>query len=279
MFSYSCRQYILACGLFALSIPASAATTLLFDVAAERYTARTTSAWAPLGEQWVAEGGEYRFQLAVTLNELAYQFIDYEIPPENGYVNYSRIGSVPLIAVAGGISDEIGSFTASSSVTANASSFGEGFFNEYSIGSRPPFNSLRFTNSVVDRNVLGTDSNGMERVYVYEENLSLTRASDGPLSNSNVPSFSDYLSLIRNHVDQQNAYYFEHEVFEGIDECTVDACGSGYAGYALEATGFRYAGTATLVGVSEVPLPAAAWLYFSALAVLGYSRRKAAALR
>ena len=65
-----------------------------------------------------------------------------------------------------------------------------------------------------------------------------------------------------------------------LDECLVDVgiCYVNVSGGApmFGGSGVRYAGTATLVGISQVPLPASAWLMFSALGALFITARRRA---
>lgn len=267
----------LAICLSAMSNLAYSTTVLTFQVSADRQVASYDG-----GLQWLSTGSE-TFTFTVTLDGSQYS-VDNTIPP--GYeslVESSQIGLVPSTAIAGASADEIADFRANSQVSPAAVHQAAGKAELAESQTLGNLQTLAFRDSLTESRQIGettVQNNGFESVrqYSYQETLSISHNIDASLAVADISDFDGFIDLVLSLEGVSDAFRFNHQVLETDDICVPNfqLCESELLGTppAYSSDGLRYVGNATLVSVSEVPLPASVWLFASALGGLALRRAR-----
>lgn len=265
---------ILAC----ITLPAQAATSLIFDVTAQRSVQGPGN-----GEEWLNTGGPSQFQFTVVLDDGQYSYSD-EISAGIPF-DYERDGVAPIASTAGQSVDDISSFKQNLNVVANTPD--SSFSRISTSGTNSGFHTqnIRIQQSTAASTEIGHPYQAtyplgtftVAQHSLFNESLSLTEAR-GPDVDGIAPSLEDYLQNWDTFNGSLDAFDFRHSASTYIDECLAgnsNLCASNLFGQPRQGqAGVRYIGSATLVGISEVPLPAAAWLFISALCGLGLLKRQ-----
>ncbi|WP_145999266.1 VPLPA-CTERM sorting domain-containing protein [Oceanicoccus sp. KOV_DT_Chl] len=257
--------------LSTFSINALGLTTLVFNVSAEVSRANYTG-----GLQWTATNNT-AFQFTVVYDESLYS-VSTEVPP--AYVNFIdsvNEGSVVINSMSGASIDAANNIGQQQGVTptrtggvylADSSAFGSSL---NSLG----FKSTYRTNTQSD--VYISEGEQMYQQYNLDNVMSLNFAAPSLPVSTDISTANHFLALLQAQENIDGAFTFRHEVTETLDECSImlGFCyGDIYNEPLLGGDGIRYQGSATLVSVSQVPVPAAVWLFGSALIGLTGIKRK-----
>lgn len=270
--------------------PIWAATTLLFDVSGQRSERQfgTTTSTVPTGA--------FSFQLSVSLDDGGYTFsdmlppdLDY-IPPE--WVDYTYDGHPIINNIASPSLDQTEQFAQSHGMDTLYGINPTSSDNYLSYARFMESSFLGFSEQVIAFNKTRTEQRltpdpnfppiGTREFFKadsFRDRMSLEYEYDQPQPGLDISSFDAYIATLQGLIGEQDAFSFEHSAYYGetvfCDDSTTTFCDIGiyepYYGSAL----LEFNGTATLVGISEVPLPAAAWLFLTALGGLGiYGRAR-----
>lgn len=247
----------------------SLATTLVFNVNAER---SESSAQTVL--DWQATGS-YNFQLSVEIDENGYTYTS-EAPQVYASADYYHEGNAPIASLKGESIDDINAFKTTVYFSENTQDR-RGNLNYYQTEAYGPGLSqknLSINRSVVDRTEFGepyyssTGFGNAVKIHDFKESFSITYALDDLFENPEAILAEDFITLLAETQGIEGAFDFSHSAINSIDECIIEPriCYGDFFGTPMfEATGIQYVGSATLVSISQVPLPAAGWLFFSSI--------------
>lgn len=257
---------------FINAVPGSAlaATTLVFNVDSTISTLDTSGSWNPTGTS--------SFQVSVTFDETQYvHSTDFPIP--SLVTSYQSL-TAPMTAYSGESVDAIAPYSQAANLTASAGGF-TGALYQQGVTSAD-YSSIEFVSRIGDYYDVGSPYIGgqgveVQDVYDYSEGFRLMYSVVGAMLPFDPVSGSDVHGFLLGLIGVNDAFTFDNFAKEMTDSCLliIDYCMGRDGGVYQTASGLRYSGTATLVSVSAVPVPAAAWLFGSAIVTLfGVSFRR-----
>lgn len=274
------------------AVPISAAT-LFFDVS-------TQSSYREFGTDTVTmPTGAYNFQLAITLDENGYTYSG-DLPPAAEGSQYSYDGQPTIAGMSAPSFERTAQFAQSHGMdpATQQSNFAYArFYQGPFTGSMQEelyfHESSRDTRSMADPN-LPQQEGFLEhnRVDAFSQDLTMRYSYPEPQPDADVTNFDAYLSMLQGLIGEEDAFSFEqyaiyvsslHCFVDGQpgvispapELCVGDSGTGGFAHYGQSQIAFN--GSATLVGISEVPVPAAVWFFGSALlGLMGLTRAKRA---
>lgn len=258
---------------FINAVPGSAlaATTLVFNVDSTISTLDTSGSWNPTGTS--------SFQVSVTFDETQYvHSTDFPIP--SLVTSYQSL-TAPMTAHSGESADALAPYSQAANLTASAGGFTGALYQQGLYNGTNEASTLEFVSRISDYYDVGSPYIGgqgveVQDVYDYSEGFRLYYNVGAMLPVDPVAG-SDVQDLLLGLIGVNDAFTFNHFAKELTDTCliAISYCLGMQGGVYQTASGLSYTGTATLVSVSAVPVPAAAWLFGSAvLSLFGVSFRR-----
>lgn len=246
-----------------------ATTTLVFDVSSTVSTLDTSGSWNPTGTS--------SFQVSLTFDESQYVHSTY-FPIPNLVTSYQSL-TAPMTAYSGESVDAIAPYSQAANLTAGAGGFTGALYQQGVYNNTDDASSVEFVSRISDYYDVGSPYIGgqgveVQDVYDYSEGFRINYSVDAMLPSDPVTG-SDVHGFLLGLIGVNDAFTFNHFAREVTDSCllVISYCMGRDGGVYQTASGLSYSGTATLVSVSPVPVPAAAWLFGSAvIALIGLRR-------
>lgn len=236
-----------------------AATQFIFQVEANEYSGAMLDGSA----YWAPTGNAHSFQATITIDESNYEYLLKDF----GGVD-RPVSNLGAITVSSPTNAAIEGFEQSFSDAGNSVTNNESNLSQYvDVGFVDFDDELDFRHSSTGQQTTPSDG-GYQRDTFYEK-FSI-EADNLMSSNAPLPQFDDFLEVMLAQLG--NGFYFEHYAGQGTEKCPTEHC--TFASM-TDFRGIKFSGTATLTGISEVPVPAAAWLFGSALLGLTGIKRRA----
>lgn len=264
-----------------IASPTRAATTLLFDVTGQR-SEKAFGASTPY-----VQVGAFNFQMSITLDDSAYSYSSLSPLPEGwdyayeAYPTINNIGS-PSINLTEQFAQSHGMGSGTDTTSTDSYNAYAQFlensqinYSQHHVGFSKIHTEHRITE---DPDLPPPFDLSLHKHDSLSDRVSLTHEYAQPQPDVDISSFDAYLSTLQGLMGEQGAFTFQHRAHYSKSLQCNDPLGSlycyevpqpSYSGTAI----LDFNGTATLVGISEVPLPAAAWLFLSALGGLGVLKR------
>ncbi len=256
------------------------ATAFVFEVDSTVYEPLNNNQWQAFGS------AQYQFTLVVDDTQVSTADVAPEMPAML-YDSYQDI-SMPVIGVSGESEDAIAVLRSGADLGVSTTVSQTAMSSETASTLLGDSQVLSFVGRVSERHETGDaftrDGQGIQPTYQYTEGFDLRYNTYNDVDPQPM-SLEDFLALTSDVVGVEGAFSFSHSALAVTEECLVDQptfCPSlmdpglvAALGLSIiEIEGIRYSGTATLLSVTPVPLPAAGWLFVSALSLLGLFRGK-----